>query len=224
MSVQKYYLLQRILAVLSVLLIVKVTTGIVLGYHFYLPPDFNSDFLRGREDYFYGVYCWAFYVHIISGPVTLLLGLLLLSEPLRNTYPHWHRCMGGCQGLIVLFLLAPSGLWMSLYASGGISVTISLALLAGLTAVAVMFGWKAALQHDFDLHRRWMLRSYILICSAVVLRLLGGLGSFLGNVPLWYDPAATWLSWLVPILIFEIYQAQNSKSKHYRMSGLNKVL
>ncbi|TWT59423.1 DUF2306 domain-containing protein [Rubinisphaera italica] len=218
MSVQSYDLLQRILAVFSILLIVKVTIGIVLGYNFYLPPDFNSDFLRGREDYFYGVYCWAFYVHIISGPITLFLGLLLLSEPLRNAYPHWHRCMGRCQGLIALFLLAPSGLWMSQYASGGTAATISLALLSCLTAVAVGLGWNAALQRRFELHRRWMLRSYLMICSAVVLRLLGGLGSLLGEVPSWYDPATTWLSWLVPLIIFEIYQARNPKSKPYRKS------
>ena len=64
--------LNRVLMGAAVLLILKVTLSVVVGYRDYLPPDFNSDFLLGREAYFYGAYRWAFYAHLISGPMSLV--------------------------------------------------------------------------------------------------------------------------------------------------------
>ena len=48
--------LQRVLTLLTGLLILKVTGAVMLGYVNYLPPNFDSDFLRGRERYFFGAY------------------------------------------------------------------------------------------------------------------------------------------------------------------------
>ena len=50
------YALPRVLTVLAVLLICKVTVSVVLDYRQYFPPDFGSDFLRGREPYFWSAY------------------------------------------------------------------------------------------------------------------------------------------------------------------------
>src|SRR4026208_2296156 len=103
----------RVLTVLAVILILKFTASVMLGYHDYFPPNFTSDFLRGRHSYFFGAYQWAFYPHIVSGPVTLLLGVILPSQKFRTRFPKWHRSLGKIQVLLVLFLLAPSGLWMA---------------------------------------------------------------------------------------------------------------
>src|SRR5690242_8020425 len=105
--------LQRVLTLLAGLLILKVTVSVVVGYRDYFPPNFASDFLRGRQSYFSGAYQWAFYTHIASGPVTLVLGLILISEQFRMQFPRWHQLLGKTQIVLVLFLLAPSGLWMA---------------------------------------------------------------------------------------------------------------
>jgi hypothetical protein len=55
---------------------VAVTAGVVLNYRDYFPPNFDSDFLRGREKYFSGSYQWAFYTHTAAGPVALVLGTI----------------------------------------------------------------------------------------------------------------------------------------------------
>ena len=44
--------LQRILLLLAVVLILKVTFSVVLGYRNYFPPNFDNDFLSGRQAYF----------------------------------------------------------------------------------------------------------------------------------------------------------------------------
>src|SRR5688572_1029492 len=70
----------RALSVVTAILIIRVAIGVLFDYHDYFPPNFQSDFLRGRESYFWGPYQWAFFTHVISGPVSLVLGTLLVSE------------------------------------------------------------------------------------------------------------------------------------------------
>src|SRR4029077_14822660 len=121
---------QRVLTVLAGVLILKVTLGVVLNYRNYFPPNFESDFLRGRELYFSGSYQWAFYAHIAAGPISLILGMILLSERFRLRFPKWHRCLGRIQVLDVLFVVAPTGLWMAYRAEGGPVAGIGFAVLA----------------------------------------------------------------------------------------------
>lgn len=66
--------LLRALVVLAGLLIVKITVAVMLGYSNYFPPNFQSDFLQGRDGYFFGGYQWAFYPHIAFGPAAAVLG------------------------------------------------------------------------------------------------------------------------------------------------------
>ena len=105
--------LQRVLALVAGLLIYKVTVAVMLGHVNYLPPNFDADFLRDREGYFFGAYQWAFYAHIASGPVSLFLGVILISDWFRMRFPKWHRRLGRVQAANVLLLVAPTGLWMA---------------------------------------------------------------------------------------------------------------
>ena len=112
----------------------KVTAAVVLKYVEYVPPDFNSDFLQGRDAYFAGSYQWAFYTHIASSPVSLVLGLVLLSERFRRNFPSGHRLLGRVQVLGVLFLVVPSGLWMSYRSQAGTIAGLGFAALAVATS------------------------------------------------------------------------------------------
>jgi hypothetical protein len=196
--------LERILTVLAAALILKVTAGVVLQYGNYLPPNFDSDFLRGRELYFWGNYRWAFYTHIAVGPVALVLGMILISEQFRQRFPKWHRLLGRFQALGVLFLLAPSGIWMAYRAEAGPAAGMGFAALAVATGMSVALGWRSAVKRRFAEHRLWMLRCYLLMCSTVVLRLIAGLTTVLGVQGGWVEPMAAWASWLVPLAAFEL--------------------
>jgi small-conductance mechanosensitive channel len=175
-----------------------------MGYRDYFPPDFAADFLRGREAYFFGAYQWAFYAHVVSGPVTLLLGLILVSEHFRARFPAAHRFLGKTQAAIVLCLLVPSGLWMARHAETGALAGMGFALLAIVTGTSVLLGWRSAVKRNFAEHRRWMWRCYLLLCSAVVLRLIGGLATVTDAGGNWIYPLAAWASWLVPLAAFEV--------------------
>jgi hypothetical protein len=199
-------MLRRILTLAAAVLVLKVTAAVVWGYRDYLPPDFSNDFLRGRESYFFGGYRWAFYTHIASGPLFLLLGLTLVGESFRRRFPAWHRRLGRAQGVCVLLFVAPSGLWMAYFAQSGPVAAVSFAALAVTTAACTALGWRAAVRRKFAAHRLWMLRSFVLLCSAVVLRLIGGLATVAGIEAAWFDPIAAWLCWLMPLTAFEAWR------------------
>ncbi|ADB14926.1 hypothetical protein Psta_0230 [Pirellula staleyi DSM 6068] len=187
-------------------LVLKTTASVVLGYVDYLPPNFDADFLLGREAYFWGAYGIAFYVHLLAGPLSLVLTLLLVSTTLRCHFPTWHRWLGRVQVANILLLLTPSGLWMSWYAATGTIAAVGLALLAIATALCTIIGWRFAIRRQFLEHQHWMQRTYLLLLSAVVIRILGGLATVWEFNATWIYPASVWISWLVPLVIFELWR------------------
>jgi len=202
----RHSLLSRALTILAALLVCKVTLSVVIGYRNYFPPNFESDFLLGREAYFWGAYAWAFYVHLVAGPAALLLGTLLISDRFRRAAPRWHRRLGRVQAALLLLLLVPSGLWMARHAATGAVAGWGLGTLAIATAACVVLGVRAAVARRFADHERWMWRTYMLLVSAVVIRLIGGLATVAQFDALWLYPLSCWISWLGPLVVLETLQ------------------
>jgi hypothetical protein len=196
-----------VLRFLAGLVIVRVTVAVVLNYRNYFPPNFESEFLQGREDYFWGNYQYAFYPHLVAGPVSLILGLILVSDQFRRRFPSWHRVLGRIQALVVLFGIAPSGLWMAFRAQAGPAAGLGLALLAVVTGLCVVLGWRAAVQQRFTAHRQWMRRCFVSLCSAVAIRMIGGFTTVTGINPPWLDVFAPWASWLIPLAALELSES-----------------
>lgn len=200
----------RPFTILVALLVCKVTLSVVIGYRSYFPPDFESDFLLGRDAYFWGAYAWAFYVHLVAGPLSLVLGTVLVSDRFRSIAPASHRPLGRVQAAVVLLLLVPSGLWMARYAATGAVAAWGLGSLSVATAACIVLGVRAAVARRFADHERWMWRTYMLLCSAVVIRLIGGLATVAQFDALWVYPLSCWISWLAPLAALEIVRQLNA--------------
>jgi uncharacterized membrane protein len=186
-------------------LILRVLVAILVNYPDYFPPDFESLFLQGREATFTGAYPIAFYIHIFSGPIVLLNGLILLSETIRRRHRAWHRFLGRVQVAVLLALVLPTSVVMSRHAFAGWPAGLSFLLLTAATAVCAIAGVVYARRRRYDQHRRWMLRCYVLICSAVALRLISGAASLAGvPSPEGAYIIAAWTSWLLPLAALEI--------------------
>jgi uncharacterized membrane protein len=186
----------------TVLLILKVCVVIVSNYSDYFPPNFNSEFLAGRRESFYGIYRPAFYAHILASPAVLVIGLLLLNGRLRQRFRKLHRMLGRVQVALILLIVVPSALVMSQYAfADAVSGFVASSILTGICAA---MGWRCAMQRKFDRHRIWMLRCYVLLCSAVTLRLLGGLSIIFETDSIASYRFASWASWLGPLLCLEV--------------------
>ena len=143
---------KRLLPLLAGLLILRVTIVVVLNYRNYLPPDFESDFLQDREQYFWKGYHWAFYAHLVSGPLSLILGMILISDRFRTRFPNWHRYLGRLQAINVLFLVAPSGLLMAYYAMTGPIAAMGFAVLAIVGNIVTSWSWFGANELGVGLH------------------------------------------------------------------------
>jgi hypothetical protein len=115
-----------------------------------------------------------------------------------------HRVLGRVQVCVLLLLLLPSSVVMSAYAFGGWPAGLSFVVLSFATAFCAVTGVVCARRKRFDRHRRWMHRTFVLLCSAIALRLLSGAASLL-EVP---NPerayvVASWCSWLLPLAAWE---------------------
>lgn len=205
-------ILTAILGWLAVLLILRVLVAILANYPDYFPPNFDSLFLQGREATFTGAYRPAFYTHIFSGPVVLFNGLILMSEYVCGHHSWLHRFLGRVQIVVLLVFVLPSSVVMSRHAFGGWPAGLSFLLLSVATATCAIIGVVHARRGRYDRHRRWMLRSYILICSAVALRLISGTAGLVGvpNAEAAYV-AAAWGSWLLPLAAYEMVERWRSR-------------
>jgi uncharacterized membrane protein len=201
----RYRVLTTVLRWLAVVLVLRVLVAILSNYPDYFPPDFDSLFLQGRKATFTGIYPAAFYVHIFSGPVVLVNGLILLSETIRRRYRGLHRWLGRVQVAVLLLLMLPTSVVMSRHAFGGWPAGLSFLLLSLATAGCAIVGVVHARRRQFARHRRWMLRSYVLICSAVALRLISGAAGLMEvSSPEEAYIVAAWSSWLVPLGALEV--------------------
>ena len=205
--------MKRLLLIISNLIILRVTGAVIWNYPRYLPPDFSAEFLVGREDYFFGSYQWAFYTHLIAGPPTLLIGLLLVNQRFLRRWPAWHRRLGKLQVMLVLFLLCPSGLWMAASAESGPVAETGFATLAIVTATCCIFGWRRAVQRKFKPHQQWMMRLWMLLCSAVVIRIIGGLSITLQLNGRHVYSVSAWISWLLPLAVYEVVRQERFKKR-----------
>lgn len=200
---------------LAVALVLRVLGTILANYPDYFPPNFDSLFLEGREATFGGWYAAAFYAHILTGPLVLVNGLLLLSDTVRRR-GGLHRRLGYAQ-VALLAVALPSGAAMARHAFSGWPAGLSFALLAAATAGCTAAGVVAARRGRLASHRRWMLRSFLLLCSAVTLRLLSGAATVAGvSEPEAAYAVAAWASWLVPLAAFEVSLRRRGGRRRFR--------
>jgi uncharacterized membrane protein len=204
--VVRYRILTTVLRWLAVVLILRVLVAILANYPDYFPPNFDALFLQGRKATFTGAYRAAFYVHIFSGPVVLFNGLIVLSESVRR-HGGLHRWLGRLQVVVLLLFVLPSSVVMSRHAFGGWPAGLSFLVLSAATASCAIAGVMHARRRRYGQHRRWMLRSYVLICSAVALRLISGAAGLVGvPSPEGAYIVAAWSSWLLPLAAYEIVE------------------
>ena len=184
-------------------LFVRVLYLIVVEYPSYFPADFDSAFLTGRKEFFHGLYRIAFYAHIISGPISLVLGLALMTSGLRGRFPKAHRRAGRFLVLLVGALVAPTGLVMATHSYTGPIAGWGFALLAIATTAFAWATMSSARQGKYQQHRIWATRLFILMCSPLLLRLFSG-----AVIVAQLESATTfrlsaWFSWILPLLIYE---------------------
>jgi len=196
---------RRYLKCSALTLAVALGAMILVPFGHYFAADLEYGFLRDKKAFFFNSgYYIAFYAHIVGAPLAFFIGAFQVSRTMRVKWPLMHRYLGRAYCGCVLVAAAPGGLVMGWRAYGGLSSELCFTLLAALTWGSTFAGWYYGWRGDVRRHSKWIIRSYLLISSAICLRLLHPILVVLGlGHELTYQ-IAVWSSWLLPVGLFEM--------------------
>lgn len=149
---------------------------------------------------------WLLWLHISFGAVTLLTGPFLLWDNFRARYLSLHRRFG----LVYVVAVAISGLCaVVLSATTAYAVNrpyaFALHVWVGVWLFSTGFAFFAIKQRRIQVHKEWMVRSYLVtfafVLSASLLKVpaVQRLGSFAE-----LSPSLFWLAWAVPLFIYDV--------------------
>jgi len=174
--------------------------GIIIKSGEYVSPDFNNGYLSDKSEHFYW-FRYALYAHMTAAPLAFFCGLFQFTR-LKSSY---HKLAGRIYVITILFFAAPSGLIMSFLAIGGLPGVLNFLLLSVCWFFYTLFAYNAAKQGNYRSHARFMIGSYILTNSAILLRIFGYINN---NWQLMPGPEGyvviSILSWLPGLLIYEM--------------------
>lgn len=176
---------------------------------YFFSPDFANGFLSDKKILFTSAYKYVFYAHIISAPIALLIGTFQVFLSLRKKRKKLHIVFGKLYVFIMLLVCTPSGIIMSFFAFGGLYSRLSFFLLSMLAFIFTFIGFKTIKVNDNLGHRKNITRSYLLVLSAIFLRILSFVcvHYFNWNGENMYIIIA-WSSWLLPLFIYELRLAK----------------
>lgn len=157
-----------------------------------------------------------FAAHVLLAAVVTLAGLAQLVPALRRTAPALHRLTGRVF-LIVACFLALGGAWLAIARGTYLSLISAVAILldAALILAFSVLAWREALARRFDRHRRWAMRTFMVVSGVWFLRvgLMGWIvvnGRPIGMTKRMDGPADIVMafgSYLIPLAILELYFA-----------------
>jgi len=111
------------------------------------------------------------YFHIVSSCICLAVGPLLMIPKLVR-YRRLHAVLGYAYLNVVLWVAAPTGLFLSIFAKGGWPSAWGFALTGVLWWWSTWAGYQAIRRSELIIHICWMVRSYALALSAVAFRVV----------------------------------------------------
>ncbi len=163
-----------------------------------------------RWDQKYFDYLWPhrfrLILHILGGIVALVCGTLQLWTGLRQKAMTFHRWTG--RVYLVGVAVGITGAFLMTLSTTPKSFGVALRGLAmawlGTTAIA----WAAIVRGRVSLHKEWMVRSYLVTFAFVTFRVITDnmpwLIARLGSSPDDASSNVTWLSWVVPLAVYEV--------------------
>ena len=111
-----------------------------------------------------------FYIHIAAGALCIGTALIQFSRYIMKKSKAIHRFSGKIYVAVVLFLGAPTGLYMSFFAKGSLGERALFMFMAGWWFVTTLYGLTTIHKRNVLAHKIWMMRSYSMAMTAVTFR------------------------------------------------------
>ncbi|MBP6214813.1 MAG: DUF2306 domain-containing protein [Chitinophagaceae bacterium] len=170
--------------------------------YFSFSKDF--DFIEERTILFKSnFYNTSFYIHIAAGAVCIGTALIQFSRYILKRSKAIHRVSGKIYVSVVLFLAAPTGLYMSFFAKGSFWERSLFMFMAGWWFVTTLYGLSTIHKRNVIAHKVWMIRSYAMAMTAVTFRVYHILFYLLGWDHLENYELSLWISVIGNMLFAE---------------------
>ncbi len=128
-------------------------------------------FIRERSFLFQSnMYNTCFYIHIAAGTICIGTALLQFSRFILKKSKAIHRVSGKIYVAVVLFLGAPTGLYMAFFAKGSFWERALFVFMAGWWFITTLYGLSTIHKRNIVAHKIWMMRSYAMAMTAVTFR------------------------------------------------------
>lgn len=194
--------------------LLKILFILGFGYFFWLMLKITLEYIPVRADVSFLMikqtevverpeYLYFFYIHVYTSIFILLSGFLAI---LRKDFgiKKFHRNAGKIYIFLILILAAPSGIYMGIFANGGLYSKISFVLLGGFWWFSTFKAYQLARKRKFSAHKQWMWRSFALTLSAITLRMWKVILVYACHPdPMDVYRIIAWLGWIPNILLVE---------------------
>lgn len=158
---------------------------------------------------------WVLIAHITAGGGALVLGIMQFWPKLRNYSWKLHRVVGT---LYLLAVLTSSFCAVILAFTTAYKVNLpyafSLQVWVSVWISSTCIAYYNAITKNFNLHKEWMIRSYIVTLAFVISGLILKM-SFIQNLGSFEEisPSLFWLGWSIPLYLYEIIRSSKLNSK-----------
>lgn len=194
-------------AVLSFLVAAYASMYLVFGERMF--PDGIAESLKARP--------WGIFPHALFGAIALAAGPLQFHPRIQmRTALHRRLGMAYIAGAL---LVGTAGVYMGVYAFGGMVSQTGFVLMGLGTVAATAIAYRHIRMGHYRAHREWMMRSFAFIFGAPTQRLwlIALLIASQGDFDLIY-PWTAWLAW-VPNLIVAEWLVRRSRREPVRFGG-----
>lgn len=212
------------------LLTIQRTKHVFLFIFFWLPISFFSlllivntipyfnfshefSFIQERAVLFLQpVYNVSFYLHIFAGMFCIGAALLQFSSYLLKKRKKIHIWSGRVYVMVVLLIGAPTGLYMSFFAKGGMAERGLFMFMAISWFFFTLKGFTTILNKQVLAHKIWMMRSYTMALTAVTFRIYYII-LYLYDVPLTLNyEVSLWMSVVGNLMVAEFLIYRKSRT------------
>lgn len=181
---------------------------------------------------------FALFLHLFLAFVITVRGPLQFIPALRNKARKFHKYNGRIY-IFTALLISIGALFMIWHREATVGGELGRIATSGNGVLIIVFAilaWRTAMQGDFINHRKWALRTFIVVSGVWFFRIIIGLWILLTNFNAYgmdnnltgpFDRFAYFGSYLLPLLILELYfRAKESKRSNvkYGMSAFMLLL
>ena len=150
------------------------------------------------------VWVISFYIHVISGVICLSIPVVSFLGKRIGLSTNLHKKIGLVYVWISILIVSPTGMYLALYAKGGILAQAGFLVQGILLSIFTYKGYKVIQEKNTALHIQWMIRSYAIVTAVLSFRIFHILFFFI-SIP--YEDIyglSQWLSITVNALAAEI--------------------